>query len=45
MLTTKKRRRSGAFFVRSASVGWQARMDRSEAERRSAQRAGDQFET
>ncbi len=30
---------------RSASVGWQARMDWSEAERRPARRAGDQTET
>ncbi len=30
---------------RSASVGWQARMDWSEDERRPAQRAGDQSES
>ncbi len=29
---------------RSASVGWQARMDWSEAERRPVRRAGDQAE-
>ena len=35
----------GLVLRRSVSVGWQARVDRSEDERRPAQRAGDQSES